>query len=229
MKKEFSFFLPVVCAIILSCSKTKEGKDKELPAKDISGRVIEIGTNNPISGADVITSSCGRYDNVFGCISWNETHTSTGIDGKFIAPKDYRNHRIEKAGYWTYSDEPDFSCWSSNCIPRHTPIDYFTSSNGTLDSMLIKLFPVTTINLHVVNSGSVSSASLVCQTPISNFYRSGNEVSLRSSIDTSFQYAVFGNAENRIFIKRSYPLNDTVGLQKRFITKGETMRLEFFY
>ena len=229
MKKELSFFLPVVCAILVSCSKGKEGKDKELPAKDILGRVIEIGSNNPISGADVITSSCGRYDNVFGCTSWNETHTPTGIDGKFIAPKDYRNHRIEKAGYWTYTDEPGFSCWLSNCIPQYTPMNFFISSNGTLDSMLIKLFPVTTISAHVVNSGSSSSASLVCQTPISNSYRSGNEVSLRSGIDTSFQYPVFDNAENRIFIKRSYPLNDTVSMSKKFITKGELVSINLSY
>ena len=222
-------FLPLIAIAsameFVSCSKI-EVKQPTVN-KTIYGRVVEFGTDQPIQGAEFITSTCARNDPVFGCMEWNNKSTFTDQSGKFIV-YGFRNHRLKKTGYWTYLDTPDVNalCMCPTYLP--TPIDYYiNSSTGQWDSLLIKLFPVVNITVRVRNTGTQTAASLYCQAITSG--RNGDVIYLRSGIDSSFQYPVFGNAQNKIFIKRDYPLGDTVNSQIHYIDKGALLSLDINY
>ncbi|MEO6613589.1 MAG: hypothetical protein ABIT05_12430 [Chitinophagaceae bacterium] len=212
---------------LVSCSK----KDVHSVTQNlmIYGRVVEAGTDQPLNGAEFITSTCGRTDNVFGCLRWDEVSSFTGVEGKFSASREqFRNRQLRKNGYWDYIDEPDVNALGGYVNSRPAPVTYYTNiSSGQLDSILVKLFPVTTITMHVRNTGASTGATLQCKAY--QYGTKGDNISLRPGIDSSFQYPVFGNAGNRIFIFRDYPFNDTVGIQVRYITKGEVLGLDISY
>ena len=212
----------------VSCVKRDISENVNRPDPNTYGRVVEVGSEVAIGSADVITLSCAKYDNEFGCTNWNRLRTLTDANGKF-AVNNFRNHIIQKDGYWPYVEEPDVNCWGffTDCGNKPTPISYY-SSRGQLDSMLIKLFPVTSVTVHIKSSDSLG-ASLECQVLFDGFRRSGTSIFLRPGIDSSFQYPVFGNATNKIFVRRYYPAADTVGSQVRYVPKGEPSSLEIAY
>lgn len=212
-----------VLFFLAACSK-KSGSSPPPENPTIYGRAVEVGTDQPLAGAEFITSTCGRYDNVFGCVQWDEISTFTGSDGKFSVSRDrFRNHQLRKNGYWEYVNEPDVSAlYGINYRPA--PVTYYiNSSSGQTDSILIKLFPITGITVRVRNTGAL----LQCRAYL--YGTKAENISLRPGIDSSFQYPVFGNTENKNFIYRGYPLSDTVGVQIRYIAKGEILNLDISY
>jgi hypothetical protein len=230
MKKQSLFLaLTVVSAMsIVSCSKKGSG-DNPLSAasKIIYGRVIEEGTDLPLAGAEFITSTCAKNDIVFGCVQWDETSTFTGSDGK-LRWGNSRNYLLHKQGYWNYVNRPDYPSYSivvgyTKYQPAHV---IYYSSAGQTDSLLIKLFPITNISVRVRNTGVPTAAILKCSANV--FATQGNNIILRAGIDSSFQYPVFGNSENKIFIYRD-SLSDSASMQTRFIAKNEILNLDISY
>jgi hypothetical protein len=231
MKKQSCFKIIVVASAILisSCSKKDEGMNPPSENPTIYGRAVEAGTDQPLAGAEFITSICGRYDNVFGCVQWNESSTFTGSDGKFTVSRDsFRNHQLLKTGYWSYVNEPDVSALGGYINHRPAPVTaYINSLSGHYDSVVIKLFPITNITVRVRNTGTSTGALLQCRAHL--YGTKADNISLRADIDSSFQYPVFGNTENKIFIYRGFPLSDTTGMQIRYIAKGEILSLDISY
>lgn len=229
MKKQACIiaFLIALPFLIVCCSKEGSGSD----LNTIYGRVVEMGTDQPLSGAVFITSICTQHDDVFGCVRWNEAGSYTSTDGKFyVSRTHFRNHRLEKNGYWSYINEPDRHGSWGYYRNNHQPapiIAYISPRTNQLDSMLIKLFPVNTITVRVRNTGALTNAILVCRAYLYGPY--GKNISLRAGIDSSFQYPVFGNAENKIFILRDFPLSDSVSTQTRYIAKNEILNLDISY
>lgn len=215
---------------IVSCSK-KGLKNTTTPAgnKNIYGRVVEEGTDLPLAGAEFITSTCAKNDIVFGCVQWDKTSTFTGSDGKFSVRRDnFRNYLLQKQGYWDYVNRPDYPSYS--IVVGYTKYQsahvIYYGSAGQTDSLLIKLFPITNISVRVRNTGVPTDAILKCSAYV--FATQGNNIILRAGIDSSFQYPVFGNSENKIFIYRD-SLSDSVSMQTRFIAKNEILNLDISY
>lgn len=229
MKKQTHIPALIISSMIFVVACSKKSGNSPLPEDPtIYGRAVEVGTDQPLAGAEFITSTCGRYDNVFGCVQWDETSTFTGADGKFTVNRDrFRNHQLHKNGYWEYVNEPDVSAlYGINHRPAPVTA-YINSSSGHYDSILIKLFPITNITVRVRNTGVSTGALLQCRAYL--YGTKADDISLRAGIDSSFQYPVFGNTENKIFIYRGYPLSDTAGMQTRYITKGEMLSLDISY
>ena len=219
--------LIIITFLFISCFKNFPDNNTPKPKKLLSGRVIEEGSNSPIIGAKVSAGVCTQFD-FFGCARWDDTVVYSDSFGKFRFYKDVsRNISIEFSGYWSHIDEPDVTSvfGSLNYQPAH--VDYYTDQTGSLDSFLIHLFPVKNITVNVKNTGVGSSSSLRCKALF--FGTNASKINLRSGIDTSFQYPVFGNTENKVFVVRDSPLNDTVYAQTRYINKTESLILDIIY
>lgn len=223
------FLSALLLLVFLSFCSKKTGTDSVTPNPLIFGRVLEAGTDRPLAGAEFITSTCVRSDNVFGCVQWNEVSTFTGTDGKFsVGRTQFRNHLLRKNGYWTYINEPDASVRGGYVNYQPAPVNHFiNSSTGQTDSILVKLLPVTIITIRARNTGPFTGAVLQCRALL--FGTRGNNISLRPGIDSSFSYPVFGNADNKIFVYRGFPFSDTAGMQIRYIANGEALNLDITY
>lgn len=100
MKKQSLILVLTVASamLIVSCSK-KDSDDNVSVNNIIYGRVVELGTDQPLSGAELITSTCARTDNVFGCVEWAKTSDFTGPNGTFLVRRDrFRNHLNQVTG-----------------------------------------------------------------------------------------------------------------------------------
>lgn len=232
MKKISLLFYISAISFILSCSKEKINASPQ-ERKGITIKVVEFGTEAPLVNAEYITSTCANYDFEFGCTSWNEASSFTNTDGQLTArTEDFRNHRIEKTGYWPYIDEPDLNnAWVlvlgyQNYYPA--PVAY-VGSNSNTNSLLVKLFPVTTITVNIKNVNVPSGGIFTCQTFFNGQSAQSREAVLLPGINTSFQYDVFGAAFNKMFIVRNYPLSDTVAIKAISIAKNEVLSLDFEY
>lgn len=229
MKKRSLFLALTVVSVvsIVSCSKKGIADSPSAASKKFYARVVEEGTDLPLVGAELINSSCGEYDNVFGCVKWDETSTFTGSDGKLSSLG--RNYLLQKQGYWKYVNRPDYPNYFmfagyTKYQPAH--VIYYNSA-GQTDSVLIKLFPITNILVRVRNTGTLTNAALQCRASL--YGTIGHTIPLRAGIDSSFQYPLFGNTENKFFIYRDSPLSDSVSMQTRFIAKNEILNLDISY
>jgi hypothetical protein len=220
-------FIILFLILFFTSACSKKGSENTPPQnnKPVFGRVVEEGTDLPLAGAELINSYCGKYDNQFGCVLWDLTSTFTGSDGKLSGLG--RNCLLQKQGYWKYVNRPDYPNYlfigSTKYQPAH--VIYYGSA-GQTDSFLIKLFPITNISVRVRNTGVPTTANLLCNAYVFGAYGSG--VILRAGIDSSFQYPVFGNSENKIWIFRDL-LRDSVNTQTRFIAKNEIVNLDISY
>jgi hypothetical protein len=218
--------LMVLPFLIVYCTKKSSGSIPPQNNKPVYGRVVEEGTDLPLDGAELINSNCVNNDIQFGCVQWSESSAFTGSDGKLSAMG--RNCLLQKPGYWKYVDRPDYPNYSivvgyTKYQPAHV---IYYSSAGKTDSFLIKLFPITNISVRVRNTGVPTTANLQCSAYL--FGTRGNIISLRAGIDSSFQYPVFGNTGNKIFIYRDSQ-SDSVSMQTRFIAKNEIVNLDISY
>lgn len=217
----------VLPLLIVYCTKKGSGNTPSQNNNQFYVRVVEEGTDLPLNGAELINSYCAKYDNQFGCVQWDLTSTFTGSDGKLSGLG--RNCLLQKQGYWKYVDRPDYPNYSivvgyTKYQPAHVIYYIFA---GKTDSVLIKLFPITNISVRVRNTGVPTTAKLLCSAYV--FGTRGSIITLRAGIDSSFQYPVFGNSENKIFIYRDSPLSDSVSMQTRFIAKNEILSLDISY
>ncbi len=225
MKCYFNFAILISLVVCISCSK----KEALVPAvsKTFPIRVLEVGSDIPLPGAVSINSIC-LETGYYGCFRWKEDSFIADFQGKVIVVREnFRNHLIKKPGYWRYVNEPDASSiWYINYQPSPK---VFYISNGQIDSMLIKLFPVTQITVRVKNTNASATGYFQGNALFETNVTKGEKISLRASIDTTFQYRAFGNASNKMFILRGSPFNDTVSIHTRNIAKGESLNLDFNY
>lgn len=217
-------FYPLVF-LLFGCSKKNNDPGNQI--QYIPARVLEHGSNIPLQGAEAIQEECKRYD-FGGCSQWVISSVFADAAGKFnFVEGKFRNHQVKHNNYWSFIDEPD-RCNPFGLITCYQPADvtYFVSA-GKLDSILIKLFPITLINVHVRNSGPATEAVLNSRASI--FGTRGTPVQLRAGLDSSFQLPVFGNTQNHLSVFRKGSFNDTVAIQSRYIAKTDVLSLDFFY
>ena len=219
--------ISLVLFFFLSPACSKKNSDPGNQTQYIPARVLEHGSNIPLQGAEAIQAECTRYD-FGGCAQWVTSSVFADPVGKlnFVQGK-FRNHQVKKNNYWTFIDEPD-KCSPIGLITCYQQADvtYFTSA-GKLDSLVIRLFPVTFINAHVKNNGPATEAVLYSRASL--YGTRGTPVQLRAGIDSIFQLPVFGNTHNHLSVFRKGSFSDTVAVQSRFIAKTDVLNIDFFY
>jgi hypothetical protein len=191
----------VVISLLLACNK-----NKIIPATEphiIKARIVEYGTDIPIEGAtlSVWTNPGGKINTI---TNKNGECTLAGDEVAF--------RTISKEGYWDYNfSDKQFS--PIILFPNNSSLNIRTGSVFECDSFVLTLFPKSYITLHIKDSLRLSTC-FYCNTFITvngTYIQNGNNYSvfdtsslnkikdyilLRPNIDTTFQYAVFGNAIN---------------------------------
>ena len=217
--------------IITSCYKN--GTTRHINPSLITGKVIEFGTALPIAGVDFSYDLCVR-PGILGCDDYTSGAGVTNVDGLITIPQEsisstdaFDDYSFSKNGYWRNGKAPLFSGFDYGAdIP---PINHFS------DSFEVRLFPVVNIHVHAKNTAITPADTafyLECQGQCCPGFmaRDGNEIFLRRGIDTTFNYPVFGNVENLLYVlKISSVAVDTVFAHSQFIAKGDNVNLEVLY
>lgn len=201
-------------------------------------RLAEVGSGKVISNAKyrAKTNVCTNYDFEFGCTQWEEETVYSNTKGELIVNRvNFKNYRIEKDGYWSNTDPSHIYDVLFNPYYNNNPAPTINLPGipGSPDTTLIKLFPVSIINIKIKNTGSSNGGYFDCNTFFNGQTAYGEPIMLHPGIDTNFQYRVFGNATNKMFIVRGYvpgsAAGDTISIQEKNIGKDEALSLEFLY
>lgn len=243
MKKyyKFSWLLSSILVISLcQCKKDVETANLQ-PApsttKKIKARILEYGTDLPITGATVRLITCSMQQHYESCSGTDSVFT-TNAQGECIISGNYlRMINVSKEGYWAFHDRDamftDIPALSE-IFPANLPISRnaaaYANDAATIscDSLVIKLVPQTFITIHIIDSSGSSPASPNFYKPylqiLGNFPSSGNAqkyrreedyISIVPMKDTIFQFPVFGNSENSFeagFISSTNPVDDAFSL-----------------
>ena len=218
----------VLILFITGCYK-KENKHDPNPWL-VSVRVVEFGSGLPIAGVDFSYQFCAHVAD-FGCAEYRDGSAVTNTDGLITIPPEaighypFSSYTFAKNEYWVNADGdflflPYGSDWP--------PIDY---ANGRWQ---VKLFPKVNISIHAKNiivTPLETTFYLQCQGQCCPGFsgRDGNPVSLGRGTDTTFDYPVFGNVENDLYVVKSNSATDTVFAHSQFIAKGDSVSIEVLY
>ena len=204
----------------------------------IKGRVVEFGTELPISNATFLHQFCVK-DDFFGCAEYRTVTSTADANGLLTIPSEYlsgsfyySSNEFSKSGYW--SNSKSFQSIITSYGYDLPKIIFYTNNTNNNDSFHVKLFPLVNISVHIKNTGPVQMAgSLECQGIFSSNEnpRSSYSTFLRAGIDTVFSYPVFGNVQNRIYVKKtqSSGMTDTLFTNTRLIAKGDNISLDIIY
>lgn len=230
MKKLVIVICSALSLIVTSCSKSK---DTLKPSGLITGRVVEYGSGLPIAEVQFSYNLCVRPA-FLGCDDYNSGKGITNPDGLITIPQEsisgtgsFDNYTFGKDGYWRNGKTPLFSPFDYGAdIPA---ISYFR------DTFKVQLFPVVNVSVQAKNT-AINPADTIfylqCQARCCPGFvgRDGNLVSLRSGIDTTFDYPVFGNVENYLYVvKSTSAATDTVFAHSQFIARANSINLEVLY
>lgn len=191
--------------VITACKIKKD--DLKPEQKPISGQLLAYGTNAPLSGAAIDMAKCIRSDFI-SCSKWEHKKTFSAADGSFQIPRDYYagDMTIFMPGYWSYISQTDYNySWYGIGNIWRAAVEYVTN-NGELDKLIIKLFPEVKVNVRIKNTSAISetaSVFLIAEAFHGNMIPA-YPIYLRKGIDTTFEYAAFGNVRNIFTVQTGY-------------------------
>ena len=229
IQKLTACILLIVTATFLSCKRENPVNNTSnyypppsLPppssAHEIKARVIEYGTDRPISGVSIsLWLIPGGYLN-----------TTTDANGEcFFDGKEFASFQLTAANHWYYYGQNPSA--SIVFYPGNMSFDYYSGGAISCDSFLVKLFPITYITVHIKDSLLLPlldlsdhlifavNASFNLNSTNYTVYSGGSSnqdgeiVRLRRGIDTTFQYPVFGNTNNLFSVGEDEAANGWAG------------------
>lgn len=213
LRINFTVFILIIVIIFISCKKESENTQASLRPKTVKARVIEYGSDLPVVGAILSVCTTAFYSGISYECAGNYLNFQTNSNGECFFKTDgiYRFNDtigILKAGYHNL-DEPGSICLFEDNTPyspgqtnaadsftvRKVPITYATVR---LKSIFPYVFPVMFSRKAILSSRLPGLQNLECR------YGTGASISLRVGTDTTFQYLVYGNADNEFVISLNY-------------------------
>jgi len=180
-------------------------KDNPAPKHSVKAKVLEYGTDLPISGATL--QVCTSLNSSNNCVG-NYLSLTTDANGEcFFQANQFRYGWVEKTGYFNNGLlTPCFITYFKNGIQLPTDIDGDMAGS---DSFIIKVVPKINFTLHVRDSSGRSSGtniSLVGDVSFGCVSSSGIiGASLRPGIDTTFQLGNYwGNTNYILRVGKNY-------------------------
>jgi hypothetical protein len=243
-----SLFILVTTAVaFVSCSKDDERVSNNYisnppppppppppnPGKTIKGRIIEYNSGLPIAGATI--SLRPDYPNMN---TITLTSDQTGATSFISSTHNIGYISVNKAGYWNLDPNYDLAC-GVLFYPDTTQFARFINTNEiTCDSFVVKLFKVWNIAVHIKDTAESERNTGITIHGMYNvngteYKRYGDWIVFPPGIDTTFQLPVFGNANNKFGIWKSYDddyfIWEEISNQVQYITYGTNTTVNIFY